>query len=342
MQALKQQIASGQLRYYEPVVESVPGVQCQVEPGELRGVMIDGLERVVHFVVFVLSCSRLIYVGLHLKPLDTERFIQMHDEAFCYFAGVTEECIYDQTKMVVINEQYRELRLNQRVHKYATTVGYRIHACEGYDPEIEGKVEAGVKYVKRDCFYGEHFQDEEAVRQHLHDWLETVANARLHSTTRKHPREHFRTMERAQLKPDLVPQSLLNVAPARETRKVDKTSLISWQTKKYSVPMAWQQARVGVSAQDDQLLIHDLCKTKGRMIKNTNHYRDHTQRISDLERAIDAILPDDLGEPCSSCSSVLRRVSRGPAGAHAPVDSALLSGLCECSELTATGLKRYL
>jgi transposase len=85
--------ANGQFRYYEPVTESVPGVQCQVDPGELRGVMISGLERLVHFVVFVvfvLSCSRLMYIGLAFRPLDTERFIQMHDEAFRYFGGVTE------------------------------------------------------------------------------------------------------------------------------------------------------------------------------------------------------------------------------------------------------------
>jgi len=361
VQALKQQVASGQLRYYEPVVESVPGVQCQVDPGELRGVMIGGLERVVHFVVFVLSCSRLMYVGLDFRPLDTERFIQMHDEAFRYFGGVTEECIYDQTKMVVINEQYRELTLNQRFHQYATTVGYRIHACEGYDPESKGKVESGVKYVKRDCFYGEQFQDENAVREHLHDWLETVANARLHGTTGHHPRAHFETLERAQLKPYLVPQSLLHVAQAIETRKVDKTGLISWQANKYSVPMAWQQARVGVSAQDDQLLIHDLesgeliathdlCKAKGRMVKNNNHYRDHAQRIANLEHGIDSILPDGLG---ATLCQLLKRTSpciykdqlvaaRDLLMAHAPVDTTLLGELCERSELTATGLKRYL
>src|SRR3546814_7797165 len=70
--------------------------------------------------------------------------------------------------------------------------------------------------------------------------------------------------------------------------------------------MAWQQARVGVSAQDNQLLIHDLesgelidthdlCKAQGRMIKNNNHYRYHAQRITDLERGLDSIMPDDLG-----------------------------------------------
>ena len=361
VQTLKQQVACGQFRYYEPVVESVPGVQCQVDPGELRGVMIGGVERVVHFVVFVLSCSRLMYVGLSFRPLDTKRFIQMHDEAFRYFGGVTEECIYDQTKMVVISEQYRELTLNQRFHQYATTAGYRIHACEGYDPESKGKVEAGVKYVKRDCFYGEQFADENAVHQHLHDWLETVANARVHGTTGQHPREHFEALERSQLKPYLVPQSLLHLMPARETRKVDKTGLISWQANKYSVPMAWQQARVGVSAQDNQLLIHDLesgeliathglCKAKGRMIKNNNHYRDQAQRITDLEHSIDAILSDDLG---SALCQLLKRTSpriykdqlvavRDLLMAHAPVDTTLLGELCERSELTATGLRRYL
>ena len=361
VQGLKQQVASGQFRYYEPVTESVPGVQCQVDPGELRGVMIDGLERTVHFVVFVLSCSRLMYVGLAFRPLDTERFIQLHDEAFRYFGGVTEECIYAQTKMVVIHEQYRELTLNQRFHQYATTVDYRIHACEGYDPESKGKVEAGVKYVKRDCFYGEHFQDEEAVRQHLHDWLETVANARLHGTTGQHPRAHFEAMERCQLKPYLIPQGLLHLAPDRETRKVDKTSLISWQANKYSVPMAWQQARVGVIAQDDQLLIHDLesgeliashdlCKAKGRMVKNNNHYRDHAQRISDLERSIAEHLPDELG---LTLCQLLKRTSpriykdqlvavRDLLTAYAPVELSLLHELSERSELTATGLKRYL
>src|SRR3546814_10469970 len=53
VQALKEQVATGQLRYYEPVPQSVPCIQCQVDPGELRGVLIEGQERTVHFVVFV-------------------------------------------------------------------------------------------------------------------------------------------------------------------------------------------------------------------------------------------------------------------------------------------------
>lgn len=136
-----------QYRYYEPIIETVPGVQCQVDPGELRGVLINGKPHTVYFVAFVLSYSRLMYVGLSLQPLNTQRFIEMHDEAFRYFGGVTEECVYDQTKLVVLSEEYRELKLNQRFAHYATAASFHIHVCEGFDPESKGKVEAGTAHL---------------------------------------------------------------------------------------------------------------------------------------------------------------------------------------------------
>jgi len=361
VQTLKQQVTEGQWRYYEPVMDAVPGVQCQVDPGELRGVWIGGLERTLHFVVFVLSCSRLMYVGVSFKPLNTESFIQLHDEAFRYFGGITEECVYDQTKMVVIDEQYRELTLNQRFHQYATTAGYRIHACEGYDPESKGKVEAGVKYVKQDGLYGEVFDSEEDLRQHLRHWLETVANVRTHGSTGRQPREHFEAEERAHLLPYGVPQSLLDTSAGLATRQADKTGLISWRANKYSVPMAWQQNRVGVCEHEDALLIHDLetgeqiathalCTEKGRVIKNTHHYRDHDQRISDLEEAVSGLLPEGQGDRlCRLLQQTSPRIYKDQlAGArtllreHHPVDPALVEELVQHRQLTATALKRYL
>ena len=292
------------MRYYEPILDDVPGVQCQVDPGELRGVLIGGEERTLHFVVFVLSYSRLMYVGLAFRPLDTQTFIQLHDEALRYFGGLPEECVYDQTKLVVINEQYRELTLNQRFHEYATTAGFRIHACEGYDPESKGKVEAGVKYVKQDCLYGEVFRDQEHVRQHVQDWVESVANVRIHGTTGEPPRERFKRDEREHLEAYLSPACVQPLA--HETRRADKTGLIAWKANKYSVPMAWQQARVGVLESDGQLHIsdlntgdviasHALCSDKGKVVKNTHHYRDHAQRVSKLESDIDALIGNEIG-----------------------------------------------
>jgi transposase len=135
IQALKNEISFKQPRYYEPVIDMMPGVQCQVDGGELRGVMIGGKETTVYFMVFVLSYSRLVHVSVSSQPIDTQTLIYQHDAAFRYFGGRPQECVYDQTKLVVIHEIFRELELNQRFHQYATAAGFHIRACEGYDPE---------------------------------------------------------------------------------------------------------------------------------------------------------------------------------------------------------------
>ncbi|TLF51649.1 transposase [Halomonas urmiana] len=57
--------------------------------------MIGGEPRTVYFVVFVLSYSRLSYVGVIFAPLEITTFIHLHDEAFRYFGGLHEKCVYD-------------------------------------------------------------------------------------------------------------------------------------------------------------------------------------------------------------------------------------------------------
>ncbi len=203
---VKETISLKQKRYYEPVLDKEPGLQCQVDDGEFRGLMIGGEETRVYFVVFVLFYSRLMYVAVSREPVDTEKFIQMHDAAFCYFGGCPEECVYDQTKLVVLEERFRELRVNERFHVYATAAGFRVRACEGYDPESKGKVEAGVKYVKRNALYGESFRDWQEFEPYLLEWLEEKANKRVHSTTGKVVREHYEECERSLCGPTLRPR----------------------------------------------------------------------------------------------------------------------------------------
>ncbi len=191
IKALKETVSLRQKRYYEPV-ESLPGVQCQVDGGELRGGLpVGGEATTVHFVVFVLSYSRLMYVGLSPRPIDTATFIRLHDAAFRYFGGRPEECVYDQTRLVVLHEQYRELDLNPAFAAYATAAGFRIYACEGYDPESKGRVEAGVKYVKGNALAGEVFDDRDHLEAHVRQWLDEVANVRQHGTTGEAPRVRF-------------------------------------------------------------------------------------------------------------------------------------------------------
>ena len=44
---VRQDVCVAQSRYYQPVLDMVPGQQCQVDPGELRKVMIGGQPQTV-------------------------------------------------------------------------------------------------------------------------------------------------------------------------------------------------------------------------------------------------------------------------------------------------------
>lgn len=359
VQHLKETVVAKPERVYQPILDHVPGEQCQVDPGELRNVLINGLETTVHFVVFLLSFSRLMYVALSPKAIDTERFIQMHDAAFRYFGGVTAECVYDQTKLVVIKEEYRELTLNPRFHQYATHAGFRIHACEGYDPESKGKVEAGVKYVKGNALYGETFADWSELESYLSHWLDTIANQRIHATTQEVPQQRHAQQEQSQLKPyDTF--TLPPVQPNGQslTRKADKTGLISFRANKYSVPYTYQRGTVGISTCQGILHLHDLetgeeiaqhtlTSGKGKIIKNTHHYRDPEVRIAQLEKELhDQVGTDTAQTLCRLLKNTSPKIYKDQlAGVNAlikayqPMAPALLEKLCQCTQLTATQLK---
>lgn len=304
IKALKTGLVLKQKRYYEPVLDHLPGEQCQIDVGELREVKIGGDFHRVYFVVFVLSFSRMMYVGFSLKSLQTEKFIQLHDEAFRFFGGVVKECVYDQTKLVAIREEFREVWFNDRFYHYATAVVFDIRVCEGYDPESKGKVEAGVKYVKNDFFYGEEFKDGEDLQQRLKTWLENQANQRIHGTTVQKPAILFEEKEKTLLHPYLSP-GCLNSSSSEQLRQVDKTSLISWKSVKYSVPMNYQQSTVRLKEDGGELLIfdyysgeeiarHALSFGKGSVQKNSNHYRDHQKQIEDYETLLGEYLSAEL------------------------------------------------
>lgn len=368
IQALKQEISVKQKRYYEPVLDMVPGEQCQVDGGELRGVRVGGVETTVYFMVFVLSYSRLMHVSVSDRPINTETLIHQHDAAFRYFGGMPQECVYDQTKLVVISEVFRELQLNQRFHQYAIAAGFHIRACEGYDPESKGKVEAGVKYVKQNGFYGETFADWSELETYLSDWLDTLANQRLHGSTGQQPAIHYRNEEQTKMRSYLTPSCVSKgINQTVVTRKADKTGLIAWQGNKYSVPMAYQKAPVAVTVDDGQLLIGDLATgekiaehtlrlEKGQIIKNTDHYRDKGQRIQQLEQDIQELLSKGADSSQALCALLkqtspkiykdqllgVKQIINKWHKQYGSIGDEVLERILRRSQLTATGFRACL
>ena len=357
---IKRTIKVAQPRYYEPVLDMVPGAQCQVDPGELRNVMIGGVPKTIYFVVFVLSYSRYMHVSCAFKPIDTQKFIQMHDEAFRAFGGIPDEVVYDQTKLVAISEKYREVIVNQRFSQYASEAGYAIRVCEGFDPESKGKVESGVKYVKHNALYDESFRDEAHVCSYISDWLKEVANVRIHGTTKRQPLEHYESEELEKMKPYFMASTVQSTGQLM-SRKVDKTGLISYKSVKYSVPMEWQRQSVCIDEKDAKLMIytpdgvtciatHSLSNEKGIIVKNTNHYRDYTKIITDLEQEVHTKLGGTLGqELCQKLKENAPKIYRDQLRAvlallnkYGVPEHAVLVKLVNAPLLTATRLEAVL
>jgi len=360
---LKAELPKTPGRLYEPVTDLVPGEQCQVDLGEQRGVKVGGVLATLYFAVFVLSFSRRLYVALSPKPINTEDFIQMHDEAFRHFGGTVEHCVYDQTKLVVLREEFREVWFNERFYQYAGTVGFAARVCEGYDPESKGKVEAGVKYVKEDFLYGEEFESWAQAREHLKTWLLDTADERLHGTTGRRPRELFESEERVHLRPYLRPSWLKAGDEDSESRRVDRVQLVSFRGVRYSVPAAYRDGQVRVQERDARVFVldpesrevvaeHPLSRTHGDIVKNSTHYRDHSRTLAEREQQVRALLGDELGR------ALCEKIKRTHSGVYKDQLAGLLKvvspyvgregitpvleALAGRSRLSATAVREYL
>ncbi len=250
---------------------------------------------------------------------------------------------------------------DKHVHEYAVHAGVRIRVCEGFDPESKGKVEAGVKYVKNDALYGETFADWSALQAHVSEWLDTVANVRCHGTTGQAPQALYDARERCHMQAYLSPDIVHSGGHEALTRKADKTGLIAWQGNKYSVPMAYQRCRVGIREDVSVLRImdlgcgeeiahHSVCLDKGRVIRNTDHYRDRAQQISDYEQALVAQLGADYGPRlCVLLKTTSPNIYKDQlAGArrilrqHETLPDGFMDRVLQRAQLTATGLRDYL
>jgi hypothetical protein len=76
-------------------------------------------------------------------------------------------------------------------------------------PRHKGKVEAGVKYSQNNAVKGRSFTSLAEQNQFLSDWERTVADTRIHGTTRQQVIKVFNEVERAKLLP--LPSSLFPV-----------------------------------------------------------------------------------------------------------------------------------
>ena len=213
--------------------ETEPGQQAQVDWGQVR-VRFAGSAAQVHIFVMTLGYSRRAYA----EGYQNERMgalLSAHEHAFAHFGGRTAEILYDRMRTVttgVISAEGKP-RWNATFEAFARHWGFEPRLCRPYRAQTKGKVESGVKYVKRNFLPGRVFRDLEDFNEQLATWQGEVADVRLHGTVHERPIDRF-AREAAALVSTLDQPSFYAAIP-RE-RVVADDWLVAIDANRYSVP----------------------------------------------------------------------------------------------------------
>lgn len=230
--------------------ETPPGQQSQIDWGQVR-VSFRAGPQVVHVFVLTLGFSRR---GFYYACADERmaQFLEAHERAFAHFGGHTREHLYDRPRTVCYPDDTGRRIWNPTFKAFADYWGVEPRVCRPYRPQTKGKVESGVKYVKRNFLPGRTFVDLADFQVQLDEWNTTIADRRLHGTTHELPLARFER-EREHLVPLGGQRSFQQ--EARVARIVAEDYLVSVATNRYSVPCRFIGQRVEVQQRGDTVHI---------------------------------------------------------------------------------------
>lgn len=231
--------------------ETGPGEQSQVDWGTSWVYL--GEERVrVHVFTMVLGYSRRLFARAY-RSEGLGSLLDAHERAFEHFGGRSETILYDNPRTIVLakDEASGQVEWNATFKDRMDFYGVTIRLCRFYRAQTKGKVESGVKYVKRNALIGRRFRDLEELNAWLLFWAVEIADQRIHGTTHERPAERFARAEREALLP--VAARPPAVRERVETRVVPRDGLVAVEANRYPVPLEWAGRTVEVSIQAEAL-----------------------------------------------------------------------------------------
>lgn len=231
--------------------ETDPGHQSQIDWGSAR---VRFRHQPIELHLFVLTlgyCRRGFYEAYLGETLA--QFLDGHERAFDHFGGHTREHLYDRPRTVCRPSGDARVIWNPTFRSFADYWGFEPRLCRPYRAQTKGKVESGVKYVKRNFLPGRSFADMVDFHEQLGEWTNQIADVRLHGTTHERPIDRF-TKEQPHLVP-LSGQPSFRLE-ARQPRIVAEDWLVSLDTNRYSVPFSLIGQTVEVSRRAGHVAIH--------------------------------------------------------------------------------------
>ena len=257
--------------------ETKPGIQAQVDWGEVGKVEIDGKIKKLFCYSMVLGYSRMRYVEFTLST-DTSTLLQCHLNAFQYFGGCTQEILYDNMKQVVIKRALKssDSEWNLQFEDFFKYYGFIPRLCRPYRPQTKGKIESTIGYIKRDFVLGVKSNSLENLNGQALEWLKRV-NSTVHGTTHEIPLERFKE-ENLILLDQVPPYKIVKL----ETRKVSRDCYVSYLGNKYSIPYKFAEriaelhifdGKFQVYIDNEGVCEHEILPGNYRVIRKKEHFQ---------------------------------------------------------------------
>jgi transposase len=182
-------------------LECEPGEEAQVDFGTgARIVEPNAKRRNTHLFRIVLSHSRKAYSEVVYRQ-TTDEFIRCLENAFRYFGGAPKRLIIDNLRAAVTKADWFDPELNPKVRSFGEHYGAVFLPTRPYTPRHKGKVERSIGYAQSNALKGRVFSSLEEQNCFLLEWERTVADKRIHGTTRRQVGRHFVDAERQALTP---------------------------------------------------------------------------------------------------------------------------------------------
>ena len=262
--------------------ETPPGKQGQVDWGYLGTLEVSGEEQKIWGFTFTLGYSRTMMAEAALdQKLGT--LLRMHEEAFRQLGGVPEEILYDRMKTIWLETDERgEIVWHPVFLDFTKYWGFTPRLCRPYRAQTKGKVESGVKYVRRNFLCGLQGHEPGCLADfnaQLRAWVWEVANQRVHGTTHEQVNVRWGA-DQCSL------QSLDGRPPYPyvddELRRVARDAFVAWQGSRYSVPWqyagrsVWVHERLGeveVHYGRERIAAHGKAVRKHGIVTQPEHHR---------------------------------------------------------------------
>jgi transposase len=247
-----------------------PGECAQVDGGSFGSVPVGQPRRRLSFFVIVLCYSRMLYVAFTVSQ-TMEHFLACHQHALEFFGGIPKKIMIDNLKSAVLQRLLGEAPVfNPKYLDFATHCGFTIAPCNVGKGNEKGRVENGVGYVKKNFLAGLELPDFSALNPAARQWLDTVANVRVHSETREQPVQAGHT-ERPYLSPlPLHPFDIATVSQVHASRQCR----ITLETNPYSVPAHYAGQALTLQTYPDRLCIYHGDQLIARHLRRYDRCQD--------------------------------------------------------------------